>query len=181
MTVLKDEALSTSGGLGKSRLAAGLVVAQVALSLVLLTCAGLFVRSLNNAQKSDLGFDPNHVYLATFDLDTMGYSYTRGTEFDRQVLTRVRALPGVESATLADFSPLSFTIHSGGVLPEGYVPRPHENVEVDWPDATLPTRTTAMGSRWSSSTRHSSTATGRGKTAWGSGFSLARNGRRWWA
>jgi predicted permease len=132
MTVLKDEALSTSGGLGKSRLAAGLVVAQVALSLVLLTCAGLFVRSLNNAQKSDIGFDPNHVFLATFDLDSMGYSGARGTEFDRQLLTRVRALPGVQSATLADFSPLSFTIHSGGVRPEGYVPRPHENVEVDW-------------------------------------------------
>jgi predicted permease len=132
MMVLKDEALSTSGGLGKSRLAAGLVVAQVALSLVLLTCAGLFVRSLNNAQKSDIGFDPNHVYLATFDLDTMGYSSTRGTEFDKQLLNRVRALPGVQSATLADFSPLSFTIHSGGVRPEGYVRRPHENVEVDW-------------------------------------------------
>jgi predicted permease len=132
MTVLKDEALSTSGGLGKSRLAAGLVVAQVALSLVLLTCAGLFVRSLNNAQKSDIGFDPNHVFLTTFDLDPMGYSDARGMEFERQLLTRVRALPGVESATLADFSPLSFTIHSGGVLPEGYVPRPHENVEVDW-------------------------------------------------
>jgi predicted permease len=43
----------------------------------------------------------------------------------------VRQLPGVESATLADFSPLSFTIHSEGVLPEGYVPRPHEDVEVD--------------------------------------------------
>jgi predicted permease len=132
MTVLKDEALSTSGGLGKSRLAAGLVVAQVALSLVLLTCAGLFIRSLSNAQKSDIGFDPNHVYLATFDLDTMGYTSARGTEFDKQLLTKVRALPGVQSATLADFSPLSFTIHSGGVRPEGYVPRPHENVEVDW-------------------------------------------------
>ena len=131
MTVLKDEALSTSGGLGKSRLAAGLVVAQVALSLVLLTCAGLFVRSLNNAQKSDIGFDPNHVYLATFDLDPMGYSEARGAEFDRQLLTRVRALPGVQSATLADFSPLSFTIHSDGVMPEGYVARPHENVETD--------------------------------------------------
>jgi predicted permease len=62
----------------------------------------------------------------------MGYTGARGTEFDRQLLTRVRALPGVQSATLADFSPLSFTIHSGGVRPEGYVPRPHENVEVDW-------------------------------------------------
>ncbi len=51
VTVLKDEALSTSGGLSKSRLSSTLVIAQVALSLLLLTCAGLFVRSLQNAQK----------------------------------------------------------------------------------------------------------------------------------
>jgi len=43
----------------------------------------------------------------------------------------VRQLPGVQSATLADFSPLSFTIHSEGVMPEGYLPRPHESIEVD--------------------------------------------------
>jgi predicted permease len=131
VTVLKDEALSTSGGLSKSRLTGGLVVAQMALSLLLLTCAGLFVRSLQNAQKTDPGFDPNHVLLASFDLDTMGYRGTTGVEFDRQLLSRVQQLPGVQSATLADFSPLNFTIHSDFVQPEGYVPRLHESMEVD--------------------------------------------------
>ncbi len=131
MTVLKDEALNTSGGLRKSRLAADLVVAQVALSLLLLACAGLFVRSLNNARKADPGFDPNGVLLATFDLDPMGYSDAAGTEFERQLLDRVRQLPGVQSATLADFSPLSFTIHSEGVTPEGYVEHLHESMEAD--------------------------------------------------
>jgi predicted permease len=130
-TVLKDEALNTSGGLHKSRLASGLVVVQVALSLTLLVCAGLFVRSLGKAQNADLGFDANHVYLATFDLDPLGCSNAKALELDRQILTRVKALPGVESATLADFSPQSFTIHSEGVLPEGYIPRPHESIEVD--------------------------------------------------
>lgn len=131
ITVLKDEALSTSGGLQKSRLAAGMVVAQVALSLVLLICAGLFVRSLDNAQKSNPGFDSSHVLLATFDLAPAGYSRASGVAFDRQLLSRVKALPGVRSATLADFSPLSFTIHSDDITPEGYVPRPHESMEVD--------------------------------------------------
>jgi len=131
MTVLKDEALNASGGLNKSRLAAALVVAQVALSLILLTCAGLFVRSLSEAQKLDPGFDPNHVFLATFDLDPLGYSHVKGQEFQHQLLSRINALPGVQSATLADFSPLSFTIHSEGVLPDGYVPHPHESIEVD--------------------------------------------------
>ena len=131
VSVLKDEALSTSGGLSKSRLTGGLVIAQIALSLLLLTCAGLFVRSLQKAQNSDVGFDPNHVLLTTFDLDPVGYSRATGTEFDRQLLARVKALPGVRSATLADFSPLNFTIHSDFVQPEGYVPRLHESMEVD--------------------------------------------------
>jgi predicted permease len=131
LTILKDESLSTSGGLHKSRLASGLVVTQVALSLTLLTCAGLFVRSLAKAQTMDPGFDADHVLLATFDLDPMGYTDSRGVAFDRELLERVKALPGVESATLADFSPLSFSIHSEGVAPEGYIPQAHESVEVD--------------------------------------------------
>jgi predicted permease len=131
ITVLKDEALNTSGGLHKSRLSGGLVVAQVALSLLLLACAGLFVRSLQKAQQADPGFDPNNVFLASYDLDPMGYTDQTGFEFHRQLLARLNALPGVQSATLADFSPLSFTIHSDGVMPEGYIPRPHESIEVD--------------------------------------------------
>ncbi len=131
MSVLKDESLNASGGLNKSRLASGLVVAQVALSLLLLACAGLFVRSLEMAQKSDLGFDSSNVLLATIDLEPMGYSRDAGIEFERQIIARVRQLPGVQSATMADFSPLSFTIHSDGFMPEGYVPRVHESIEAD--------------------------------------------------
>jgi predicted permease len=129
--ILKDEALNTSGGLHKSRLTSSLVVAQVALSLLLLTSAGLFVRSLQRAQQADPGFDPNHLLLATFDLQPMGYNDETGKEFQRQVLRAVRQLPGVQSATMADFAPLTFTIHSDGVLPEGYVPRVHEDMETD--------------------------------------------------
>jgi predicted permease len=129
--VLKDETLNTSGGLRKSRLTSSLVVLQVALSLVLLSCAALFFRSLQKAQSVDPGFDPDHMYLASFDLSPLNYSDAQAVEFQRQVLARVRALPGVGSATLADFSPLNFTIHSSGILPEGYVPRPHESVEAD--------------------------------------------------
>jgi predicted permease len=56
----------------------------------------------------------------------------QSVEFDRQLLAKIEALPGVESVTLADFSPLSYTIHSEGVQVEGYVPRPHESMEIDW-------------------------------------------------
>jgi predicted permease len=129
--VLKDEALNASGGLHKSQLTSGLVIAQIALSLLLLTCAGLFVRSLEKAQRADPGFDPNHMLLVTFDLHPMGYSDETGKEFQRQVLLRVRQLPGVRSATMADFAPLTFTIHSDRVFPEGYVPRVHEDLDTD--------------------------------------------------
>ena len=132
--VLKDEALSTSGGLHKSRLTSGLVIAQIAMSMLMLTCAGLFVRSLEKAQKADPGFDANRVLLMTFELDPLGYTAKTGIEFQRQVLARVKQLPGVESATLADFSPLSFTLHSDNEVPEGYVRRPHEDMTVDRAD-----------------------------------------------
>jgi predicted permease len=131
MSALKDEALSTSGGIHKSRLAGGLVVGQIALSLLLLVCAGLFVRSLQEEQNSDPGFDPNHVFLAYFDLMPTGYSRAQGIEFDRQMLVRLKSLPGVESVTVGNFSPLSFNISTDFIQPEGYVPGKNESMEVD--------------------------------------------------
>ena len=130
IAVLKEEAGSMTAGLHKSRLSSALVVAQISLSLLLLICAGLFIRSLQNAQRLDPGFDPNHVLLASYELGPMGYSEAQGIAFDRQLLSKLAALPGVESATLADFSPLSFTLHSDFVSPDGYVPQPHESMEV---------------------------------------------------
>ena len=132
VTVLKEEAGSVSGGLHRSRLASALVVAQIALSLLLLVCAGLFTRSLEKAQRADPGFDPDHVLLESFELRPSGYSRLQGIAFDRQLLAKIGALPGVESVTLADFSPLSYTIRSVGIQVEGYIPRPHESMEIDW-------------------------------------------------
>ena len=131
LSALKDEALSTSGGIHKSRLAGGLVVGQIALSMLLLVCAGLLVRSLQKAQESHPGFDPSHVFLATFDLQPTGYSRAQGIEFDKQMLARLKSLPGVQSVTLGDFSPLSYTIHTDFIQPEGYVPGKNESMEVD--------------------------------------------------
>jgi predicted permease len=131
VAVLKDESLSTSGGISKSRLTGGLVVAQIALSLLLLACAGLFVRSLQNAQKTNPGFDPDGVLLTSIDLDSMGYNFAQTSEFDRRLLEHLKQLPGAQSVTIADFSPLSFSIHSDVVQPAGYVPRLRESMEVD--------------------------------------------------
>jgi predicted permease len=129
-SVLKEEATSVSLTLHKSRLLSGLVVAQISLSLVLLVCAGLFTRSLQKAQQSDPGFEASHLMLTSYELSPAGYTRATGAAFDRQVLDRLSALPGVESVTLADFSPLSFSIHSDYLQIEGYVPQPYESMEI---------------------------------------------------
>jgi predicted permease len=129
-TVLKEEAGSVAVGFRKTRLSSGLVVAQIALSLLLLVCAGLFVRSLQKAQESDIGFDPEHVLLASYELGPVGYSDSSGIAFDQQLLARIATLPGVHDVTLADFSPLSFSIHTDFVELQDYVPQPHESMEI---------------------------------------------------
>lgn len=131
MSALKEEAGSTSLPFHKTRLLSTLVVAQISLSLLLLICAGLFTRSLQKARQADPGFDAGHVEIASYQLAPSGYTPQQAVAFDRQLLDKVRNLPGVESATLADFSPLSFTVHDDGVEPEGYVPRLHETMSVD--------------------------------------------------
>ena len=130
VTVLKEEAGSMSAGIHKSRLSRALVVAQISLSLLLLICAGLFARSLQNAQRVDPGFDPKHVLLASYELGPLGYSEAQGISFHRQLLSKLSALPGIESVTLADFSPLSFTIHTDYIRPDGYLPQSGESMEV---------------------------------------------------
>jgi predicted permease len=79
----------------------GLVVAEVALSLLLLIAAGLFVRSLQSAQHIDPGFDAEKLVSGPLNVNLLRYSTTQGREFYRQVIERVERLPGVESATLA--------------------------------------------------------------------------------
>ncbi len=130
VTVLKEEAGSVSGGVHKARLSSGLVVAQISLSLLLLICAGLFIRSFQAAQRFDPGFNQNHVLLTSFDLLPAGYSEAGGTEFDRHLLAKLEALPGVESVTLTDWVPLSFNKNTTTVNLEGYVPQPHELMDV---------------------------------------------------
>jgi putative ABC transport system permease protein len=83
-----------------------LVIAQVAGSFALLIAAGLFVRSLQSVQSFHLGFDPDHVLNVIVDPHEAGYDEARTTAFYREIESRVRALPGVESASLASYVPM---------------------------------------------------------------------------
>jgi len=103
---LKDEGFA-GGGLRRSRLQGLLVIGQVALSLVLLVSAGLFLRSLGKAARIDPGFDTSTTLTVSFDLRTQGYSKERARVFCRDLIERVSALPGVRSATLASLVPMS--------------------------------------------------------------------------
>ncbi|MFN2455425.1 MAG: ABC transporter permease [Pyrinomonadaceae bacterium] len=129
VSTLKDESGSVAGGRGKGRFRNSLVVAQIALSLVSLIGAGLFVRSLQRAQTISPGFDPDNVLLASFDLFPNGYDEARGTQFYRALTERVGNLPGVESVSLADSIPLGLLGNSSqGVSIEGYTPRRDEEL-----------------------------------------------------
>lgn len=101
---LKEE--SQAGGRSKSRLRSGLVVAQMAMCVVLLAGAALCVRSLMNANSIDVGFETHHIALANLDPGTLGYSQARTNDFYARLLQRVERLPGVTSASYADFLPL---------------------------------------------------------------------------
>jgi predicted permease len=129
VAVLKEDTGSASGGLRKARLASGLVVAQISLSLLLLICAGLFIRSFMSAQQINPGFNSHNVLIASYDLFTAGYSKDSGTAFDRQLVAKLEALPGVQSVALSSRVPLGFGGGSTSVKPEGYVLRPNESME----------------------------------------------------
>lgn len=104
--ILHDGGRTSSAG--GHRLRSALVAAQVVGSLMLLIIAGLFVRSLEKAQHTKLGFDPNHVLNLTIDPHGAGYDETKAREFFHTLLDRTRSLPGIQSASLASSVPLGY-------------------------------------------------------------------------
>src|ERR1700684_3114475 len=130
IAVLKEDSGSVSSGLHRARLASILVVAEISLSLFLLVCAGLFIRSFRAAQTVNPGFNPDRVLLASYSLFPMGYDRASGVEFHRQIIAKIAALPGVEAASLADWVPLGYSWDVATTNPEGYVPQPHESMNI---------------------------------------------------
>ena len=107
--VLKNETVPAGSGRGWLRfvnLRQALVVSQVALSLVSLIAAGLFLRSLRDAQSADTGFERRGVLVMDVNLGREGYTPERGQLFYKQVVDRVSALPGVQRASIAQNPPL---------------------------------------------------------------------------
>jgi predicted permease len=103
---LKDSSQTLSRG-GRSRLRDTLVVVQVALSLVLLATAGLFLRSLGNASSIDIGFNADKMLLMSMDPKLQSYSSEKSAQFLKQLRERTEALPGVRSMSFLTIVPLS--------------------------------------------------------------------------
>jgi predicted permease len=133
---LKDDG-SGSAGLRRFTLRKGLVILQVGLSLPLLVGATLFARTLGNLRERDTGFTARNVFIASVDPTRFGYKGQRAREFYDHLCARVRALPGVHSASLAEVTPLSGSSWDGGVTVEGYMGKPGEKDQV-WFNAVGP-------------------------------------------
>ena len=107
VSVIKGTPDAARGRFGKQHVRGALVVVQVALSLVLVVGAGLFLRSLWKIKAIDPALSDQRVVAATLNLTLRGYDETRGRQFYRDALDRVRAVPGVESASLAYVLPVT--------------------------------------------------------------------------
>jgi len=118
--VLRGGGRSDTAGVSRHRVRSVFVVAQVAGSLVLLIVAGLFVRTLFHAQRAQLGFDPDNVLNLTLDPQEVGYDQVRTKNFYRDLEARVRALPGVQSASLASNVPMGTGSDGSSIYIEGH-------------------------------------------------------------
>jgi predicted permease len=117
VSTLKDTA--AQAGYRRSRFRNGLVVAQLALSLVLLIAAGLVGRALQRLQTMNPGFETSNALTLSFDLGLQGYDKEKGQQFYHDVVDRVQSLPGVRSASLITSLPLSLNYNSSFVYVEG--------------------------------------------------------------
>ena len=126
VSALKDDGAGAAGGGARFNLRKGLVIVQVALSLILLIGAGLFVRSLRNLQELDAGFRRDQVLIVSVDPLRSAYTRPQARVFYDRLLERVESLPGVQAAALSLITPLSGSRRNNYISIEGYQWKPGE-------------------------------------------------------
>jgi predicted permease len=130
---LKEGGRNSSMSRGRRRFRAALVIAEVTLAVVMMIGAGLLARSFRNLLNASPGFDGENVRLFAFDLRSSGYGGWKAQEFIDQLVEKLRAVPGVESASAERWAPLWF--NGKGWAPatiEGYTPKPDEFMGIDF-------------------------------------------------
>jgi predicted permease len=129
-SAMKEKARTGAGRL-RFNLSSGMVVLQVVLSMVLITGAGLFARSLLKLQNENVGFDRTNVVLLGIDPRLAGYKPNQLPTLYQQVLDRLESLPNVRSASMASYSPLSGRRQTSSITVNGYTPQPNESLVVE--------------------------------------------------
>jgi len=130
--------LRNSGSAGETKFrrmfGKSLVVAQVALSVGLVSAAGLFIGNLSNLEHTDLGFRRDHLLLMTLDPAHSGYGAEELFRAYRDMLTRLERIPGVRSATISDGTPISGGAAVSFAVAEGYQERSEDRryVFINW-------------------------------------------------
>ncbi len=128
---LKESGRSGTIGRASHRLRQALVVSEVALAVVTLVGAGLFLRSFQAARQLNPGFDPEGILLVGLNLSFSGHSTEQGREYLDRLQSRLEALPGVRQVSLAEDVPLGFSGGSWETMQiDGYVPRADENMRI---------------------------------------------------
>jgi predicted permease len=129
--VLKSAPLVLSSASRQRRLSIGkvLVVVQVAVSLILLVAAGLFVRSVSRLRESNLGYDRENLLLFTVNVGAAGFKGPGTTRLYEDVLERIGAVPGVRGVTVSHNGLFSDTESGDPISVEGYVPKPGEEMD----------------------------------------------------
>ena len=112
---------------GRFRMTEGLVIAQIALSLVLTVGAGLLVRTLQNLKKSYPGFREQNVLLFSIQPGMVGYKNAQVAQLYERLTTQIQATPGVTAVSFSTFSPLAGWSGFTDARVEGYTPKPGDN------------------------------------------------------
>ena len=129
---LKGQAGQPAGARAAARFRTALVVTQIALSMGLLTCAGLFSKSLLNVSRVDLGVKIDHVITFSLNPQRNGYTPARSQQLFADVIARLSAMPGVAGASAARVPLIANSNSSTGISVEGYTPSPGERMSVNY-------------------------------------------------
>ena len=129
-TAMKEKS-RTHSRFGRLGLSSAMVVLQVGLSMVLLTGAGLFARSLLNLQSENVGFDRSNMLLFGIDARLAGYKPAELPALYQEVMERLGSLPNVRAVSMATYSPMSGTQRASSIRVPGFTPQPGEDPIVE--------------------------------------------------
>lgn len=120
---LKEGGRTGTAGGGHARLRSGLVIAEIAIAIVLVAASGLLLRSFEKMREADIGYRPDHSLIASYGLPHQQYATQSAVDtFNRELLDRLRAIPGVTAAGITSFLPANGNQGNSAFVAEGYVP-----------------------------------------------------------